>query len=138
MPRRHSVVLAGERGDWATGSFGGKVSEARVSAARRLRRWVCWGGVGVAVLAVAGGILCLAWRSLISSFGQLNRGKFQVINYIERYLKASIYAAEWEALGRGEDPKIYRSFTSREIWVPNALFWLYIGTIVVSLAVSGG
>jgi hypothetical protein len=96
------------------------------------------GGVGVAVLAIAGAILCAAWRSLITSFGQLNRGKFQVINTIERYLKAAIYAAEWEALGRGEDPKVYRSFTSREIWVPNALLVLYILTAVAAgLFVAG-
>jgi hypothetical protein len=69
----------------------------------------------VAVLAVAGVILCAAWRSLITSFGQLNRGKFQVINTIELYLKAAIYAAEWEALGRGENPKIYRW-----LFLPNA------------------
>jgi hypothetical protein len=51
------------------------------------------GGLGIAVLAGAGAILCTAWRSLITSFGQLNRGKFHVINSIERYLKAAIYAA---------------------------------------------
>jgi len=43
-------------------------------------------GLGVAVLAVAGAIFCGAWRSLIISFGQLNSGKFQVINAIERHL----------------------------------------------------
>lgn len=96
------------------------------------------GGVGVAVLAIAGAILCAAWRSLITSFGQLNRGKFQVINTIERYLKAAIYAAEWEALGRGEDPKVYRSFTSREIWVPNALLVLYILTAIAAVAFASG
>jgi hypothetical protein len=96
------------------------------------------GGLGVAVLAVAGAILCGAWHSLISSFGQLNRGKFQVINYIERYLNASIYAAEWEALGRGEDPKIYRSFTSREIWVPDALLALHSVAMLGGLAVFSG
>lgn len=96
------------------------------------------GGVGVAVLAIAGAILCAAWRSLITSFGQLNRGKFQVINTIERYLKAAIYAAEWEALGRGEDPKVYRSFTSREIWVPNALLVLYILTALVAALFATG
>lgn len=93
------------------------------------------GALGIAVLALAGAILCGAWRSLIISFGQLNRGKFRVINTIERYLKAAIYAAEWEALGRGEDPKIYRSFTSREIWVPNALLGLHVVTLVVAIAV---
>lgn len=96
------------------------------------------GALGIAVLAVAGAILCAAWRSLITSFGQLNRGKFRVINTIERYLTAAVYAAEWEALGRGEDPKIYRSFTSREIWVPNALFALHIVTAATALLVAGG
>ncbi|HAR95293.1 MAG TPA: hypothetical protein DCR97_04940 [Deltaproteobacteria bacterium] len=94
--------------------------------------------LGIFVLAVAGAVLCGAWRSLITSFGQLNRGKFHVINAIERYLKASIYAAEWEALGRGEDPKVYRSFTSREIWVPNALLILHILTALVALLVIVG
>jgi hypothetical protein len=84
------------------------------------------GGLGVLVLALTGALLCAAWRSLIISFGQLNRGKFKVINTIERYFTVSIYAAEWEALGRGEDPNIYRSFTSREIWVPTTLFVLYV------------
>jgi hypothetical protein len=94
-------------------------------------------GIGIAVLAVAGAILCFAWRSLITSFGQLNRGKFQVINTIERYLKAAIYAAEWEALGRGENPQIYRSFTSREIWIPNSLFVLHILTILGAILFVG-
>ncbi len=93
--------------------------------------------LGVVVLAVAGAVLCAAWRSLIISFGQLNRGKFQVINTIESYLKAAIYAAEWEALGRGEDPKVYRSFTSREIWVPNSLLAVYIVTGIAALVFAG-
>lgn len=96
------------------------------------------GAWGVAVLAVAGLILCGAWRSLITSFGQLNRGKFKVINTIERHLKSAIYAAEWEALGRGEDPKIYRSFTSREIWVPTAMLTLHGITLATCLLVAFG
>ncbi len=96
------------------------------------------GAVGVAVLAVAGAILCAAWRSLITSFGQLNRGKFQVITTLESYLKTAIYAAEWVALGRGEDPRIYRSFTSREIWVPTALLILHIVTVIGALLFSAG
>ena len=94
--------------------------------------------LGVFVLAVAGAILCGAWRSLITSFGQLNRGKFQVINAIERYLNTAIYAAEWEALERGENPKVYRSFTSREIWVPNALLVIHILAALVALLVAFG
>lgn len=96
------------------------------------------GALGIAVFSLAGAILCAAWRSLITSFGQLNRGKFQVINAIERHLRAAVYAAEWEALGRGEDPKVYRSFTSREIWVPNALFALHAVSLITSVAVYAG
>jgi hypothetical protein len=94
------------------------------------------GALGIAILAIAGAILCAAWRSLITSFGQLNRGKFQVINALERYFKAAIYAAEWEALGRGENPSVYRSFTSREIWVPNALLVLHIVTAILGSLVA--
>jgi hypothetical protein len=95
-------------------------------------------GFGILVLAIAGALLCGAWRSLITSFGQLNRGKFRVINTIERYFTTAIYAAEWEALGRGEDPTIYRSFTSREIWVPDALLILHILTALAALLVAAG
>jgi len=96
------------------------------------------GALGIAVLTIAGALLCGAWRSLITSFGQLNRGKFQVINEMERHFAAAIYAAEWEALGRGEDPKIYRSFTSREIWVPNSLLVLHILTAIAAILVAAG
>lgn len=96
------------------------------------------GAVGIAVLALAGILLCAAWRSLIKSFGQLNRGKFRVISEIERHFPAAIYAAEWEALGRGEDPKIYRSFTSREMWVPNALLALHVLTVIIALLIAAG
>jgi len=95
-------------------------------------------GLGIVVLSLAGVILCAAWRSLILSFGQLNRGKFQVIKAIERYLKAAIYAAEWEALDRGANPKVYRTFTSREIWVPNALLVLHAVSGLVALVVVKG
>jgi len=95
-------------------------------------------GWGIAVLAVAGVVLCIAWRSLITSFGQLNAGKFKVINTIERYLRAAIYEAEWEALERGENPKVYRSFTSREIWVPNGLVVLWaVAGIAAGLVAAG-
>lgn len=62
----------------------------------------------------------------VTSFGQLNTGKFAVINRIERFLPAAVFFAEWEALERGQNPKVYRSFTSREIWAPRMLMALYI------------
>ena len=91
---------------------------------------------GVAFLTITGGIFSFAWRSLIISFGQLNKGKFKVINTLESHLKASIYAAEWKALESGENPKTYRSFTSREIWVPNVLIALFVVATVIALLIG--
>lgn len=87
---------------------------------------------GVFVLAIAGLALCAAWRSLLISFGQLNTGKFTIINRMERDLVASIYAAEWEALARGSDPRVYQSFTEREAFVPLAIGAIHVASILVS------
>jgi len=92
----------------------------------------------IAVLSGAGLALSIAWRSLLRSFGQLNTGKFAVINRMEAQLAASIYAAEWKALGEGKDKTIYRSFTSREIWAPNALIAVYLIAAVVALLITAG
>ncbi|MFB6948749.1 hypothetical protein ACFCXP_03855 [Streptomyces niveus] len=95
--------------------------------------------VGVVLICLTGLILAFAWKSLIISFGQLNTGKFVVINQLERYLPASIFFAEWEALERGQNPKVYRSTTSREIWAPYLLAALYgisaIGSLLVAVGV---
>ena len=70
------------------------------------------------VLALGGASLCFVWRRLITSFQQLSRGKFDVIHELERKLPARMFAAEWVALGRGEDPKKYRPFTTVEAATP--------------------
>ncbi len=57
---------------------------------------------GLLVLTITGGILAGAWRSLLLSFGQLNTGKFAVINRIERLLPVAIYdRVEGTQEGRG-------------------------------------
>lgn len=81
-------------------------------------------------LTTAGTILCIAWRTLIKSFGQLNTGKFAVINRIEQLFPAAIFLAEWKALGEGRQPKKYRTFTSREVWTP----WAFLAVYVIASA----
>jgi hypothetical protein len=93
---------------------------------------------GVAVLAIAGFVLSIAWRSLLVSFGQLNTGKFAIINRMERSLSASIYAGEWKALKEGKDPRVYRTFTSREVWVPNSFLAVYGLTCVLGSLIWAG
>ena len=95
--------------------------------------------LGIAVIAAAGALLAAAWRSLIRSFGQLNTGKFAVINRIEEVLlPAAVYLAEWKALDEGRNPKKYRTFTSREVWTPNAFFVIYAVTTILSILVALG
>lgn len=93
---------------------------------------------GVAILALAGTVLCLAWWSLLRSFGQLNRGKFVVINALETMLPAAVYAAEWKALGEGKDRRVYVSFTERETWVPKILLIIYILATCIGVLVAFG
>lgn len=93
---------------------------------------------GLAILTVTGGVLSLAWRSLLVSFGQLNTGKFAVINRIELLLPAAIYLAEWKALGEGKQPKKYRTFTSREVWTPWVFFIVYSVATVLEIVVATG
>jgi hypothetical protein len=94
--------------------------------------------LGVLLIALTGLILAHAWKSMIISFGQLNTGKFAVINRLERHLPAALFYAEWEALERGENPKVYRSFTSREVWAPYLLMLLYAIAAVGSSLVAVG
>lgn len=91
--------------------------------------------VGLATLALAGLVLAKAWWTLLVSFGQLNTGKFEVINTLEKHLGASIYTAEWVALGEGKDPEKYRSFTDREVWVPRVFFVVYAIGFLVQIAI---
>jgi len=89
-------------------------------AAPALRNW------GMLVLALTGFVLAMAWRSLIKSAGQLNTGKFVVINRIEKLLPVAVYLAEWKALEEGKNPSKYQTFTSRETWVPTTFQVIYV------------
>lgn len=94
--------------------------------------------IGLSVLAITGAILALAWRSLIRSFGQLNAGKFAVINRIETMLPVAVYLAEWKALDEGRNPRKYRTFTSREVWTPWTFFIVYCASAVVGVLGATG
>lgn len=93
---------------------------------------------GILVISVAGGILSIAWQSLLRSFGQLNTGKFAVINRLEQVLPAAIFTAEWKALAEGRNKKIYRSFTAREAWAPNTTLAIYVLVALLSALVVSG
>jgi hypothetical protein len=70
-------------------------------------------------------LLCYVWWRLVSSYRQLNSGKFQVVHALENLLPAAPYAAEWTALGEGKDARLYRPLTHIENWVPIGFALLY-------------
>ena len=78
------------------------------------------------LLAVAGIALCILWKALITSYRNLNTAKFLVIHKIEKRLPISPYDAEWEAMGRGIDPKLYRPISHIEQGVPHVFLALHI------------
>ena len=77
------------------------------------------------IVSLAGMAICYTWYRLIKSYKDLNSGKFKVIHEIERRLPISPYDAEWEALGRGKDAKLYLPFTKIEMAVPWIFFSLH-------------
>lgn len=88
----------------------------------------------IAVAAVAGVVFCLAWRRLILSYHQLNRGKFKIIHLLEARLPARLFDAEWDALGRG-DGTVYTPFTRTEMAVPIVFAVLY-GLLALFMVVN--
>jgi len=75
------------------------------------------------LLGIAGIALSYLWYRLIRSYRDLNAAKFLVIHAIERRLPLSPYNAEWEALGKGNSPVLYKPVTHIELGVP----WVFLG-----------
>ncbi len=78
------------------------------------------------LISLAGMLICYMWYRSVKSYKQINSGKFKVIHQIEQNLPIAPYDAEWEMLGRGEDPKKYLPFTHIEIFVPWVFFGLHV------------
>jgi hypothetical protein len=85
-------------------------------------------------VAVAGLILNFVWYRMVRSYRDLNTAKYLVIHEIEKRLVISPYDAEWEAVGRGKDRKLYLPFTHIEIWVPWLFFALHALILIRSIS----
>lgn len=89
--------------------------------------------IAVPVFCILGMIFSWVWKALIRSYGQLNRGKFAVINSLEERLSVSIFSAEWYALGSGMNKNCYESFTELEKEIPSALLIIYSVALIIYL-----
>jgi hypothetical protein len=86
----------------------------------------------VIAAAVAGITMCYCWYRIVLSYKGLNSGKYNVIHAIEQRLPLALYDTEWEAVGRGEDKKLYWPFTHIEWRIP----WIFIAIYVLLLVFS--
>lgn len=77
------------------------------------------------LLALAGMTLSYLWYRIVRSYRDLNSAKFLVIGQIEKRLPLRPFAAEWVALGSGNDPKLYKPVTHVEAGVPWIFFVLH-------------
>jgi hypothetical protein len=82
------------------------------------------------IISLLGMILCYIWFRLILSYKQLNTAKFLVIQHIEQQLPLAPYDAEWEAVGKGKDPKLYKPFTHVEMAIPWVFFLLNLAVFL--------
>lgn len=82
------------------------------------------------MVSLAGIALSFMWYRLIRSYHDLNTAKFKVIHEIEMELPLAPFDAEWEAVGRGDNPKLYLPFTHIEVGIP----WVFLLLHLVAFA----
>lgn len=56
------------------------------------------GTVAMVILSGMAFLVSFFWEKLINSYGNLNRGKFQVIDNIEKQLRTNMFEYEWKVL----------------------------------------
>lgn len=84
------------------------------------------------VVSLAGIAISYMWYRLVRSYKDLNSAKFKVVHEIEKSLPICPYDAEWEAVGRGENSKLYLPFTHIEVYVP----WIFLLLHTLVLLIS--
>lgn len=88
-------------------------------------------GVVIVLLAVALA-QCGTWFFIVRSYRQLNGAKYDVVGLLEERLPASpYYAAEWAALKKGKDWRVYWPLTHVEQLVPILFGVIYIAGAVL-------
>jgi len=95
--------------------------------------------LNTAILAVVTSglvIFSISWWFILTSYDQLNAGKFKVIHELERSLPVALFDVEWEVLGRGSEPKKYRPLTHLEKIVPFVFALLYVMLLIVRVLFS--
>lgn len=84
-------------------------------------------------LSISGILICIYWVNLLENYRKLNSGKFKVIHEIEKELPLNLYEYEWEKLGRGNDPKLYKKLSNVEKVIPTIFGILFLLMVVIEI-----
>ena len=79
---------------------------------------------------VLGAVLAASWYVVIRSYRQLNTGKFNALQDLERHLAYPFFTKEWELLGEGRRRSRYWRLTVVETALPWALFLFFVGLAI--------
>lgn len=80
-------------------------------------------------VALAGGLLCLIWMHMITSYKELNSAKFKVILEMEKQLPVATYATEYQFSKAAKSS----SLSSVELLVPKLFAGAYFLVFVTHL-----
>lgn len=86
--------------------------------------------IGLSVSAI---LICIYWVNLLENYRKLNSGKFKVIHNIEKHLPLKLFGFEWEELGRGENPKLYKKLSNVEKGVPYIFSGLFLFMVIIEI-----
>jgi hypothetical protein len=70
---------------------------------------------------------------LLENYRKLNSGKFKVIHEIEKELPLNLFEYEWEKLGKGNDPKLYKKLSNVEKIIPYIFGCLFFSVILFEI-----
>ncbi|AUX09934.1 small integral membrane protein [Halalkaliarchaeum desulfuricum] len=82
--------------------------------------------VGLLIAGLLGLALCILWYLSIVSYKQLNSGKYEIIQAMEKDLPAEPFANEWDVLDEGRDWRTYITHTRVERKIPGVLAVPYL------------
>lgn len=87
--------------------------------------------LGMVVFTVLALLLTFFWRRMVTAYGQLNRGKFVLIDEIEKKLRTDMFEREWHIL---RDRLKYKPNTETENQI---VFWYQIFIMVMLVTETG-
>ena len=82
------------------------------------------------IIPIIGILISIYWLKTISSYKNLNSGKFRVIHELEKSLPANLFSYEWQIIGKGKTRE-YVPITIVEKGIPKIFTLMYLLIIIL-------